>query len=167
MRTPLDDLIDKNAIAELIVQLSYAFDERDVAGMRAVFTPRVECDLGPMGVSGSPIVGTVDADQLSTDTIRMLATFDMTQHLNGMHHVVLNGDEATLTAYVIGSHFLAQRADAGPTERVEPWNTIGARYDMRATRTPSGWRFSAWKWRMMWTRDNHGVWDEVACRLGA
>lgn len=101
-----------------------------------------------MGVNGSAVVGLVDAAQLSDSAITMLGQFDMTQLMNGMHLVTVEGDEASLTPYVIGSHSLSQRSDVPAHQRVDPRNTIGARYDMRAGRHVDVRRFTAWKWRI-------------------
>lgn len=165
MDPTLRRLIDESDIKALLVQLSYAFDERDSQMMRAVFADTVECDITPMGGDQVPMTGSLDADRLSKDVIRMLSTFDMTQHVNTMHRVRLDGDNAALTGYVVGTHFLSQLPASPVHERIEPWNTIGARYDMGVHRFDHGWRFTTWKWRIMWSRENQGVWDEVARRL--
>ncbi|MGE4323146.1 MAG: nuclear transport factor 2 family protein [Sphingobium sp.] len=156
-------LIDENEIKKLITRLSYAFDERDAVKCRSVFADQVECDIDRLG--GAPPAGLFPADELARQTIARLSQFRMTQHLNTMHHVELDGDDATLTAYVLGSHYLEPGDAIGATAAQEPWNTIGARYDMHARRLPEGWRFTRWKWRMMWSRDNHDVWREIGRRM--
>ena len=107
MSADIQELMDKNAIIELIIRLSYAFDERDGAKMRSVFADRVDCDIGAQGNNGTAVVSTVDADWLCEVSIANLSQFDMTQHMNGMHLVTVDGDEAKLTADVIGSETAA------------------------------------------------------------
>ncbi len=167
MDAALQRLVDESDIKKLITRLSFAMDLRDREMYRSVFAEEIECDITPIAGDAVPLTGTMNTAAFAGDVIDMLSEFTMTQHVNTMHLVDVDGDDATLMSYVIGTHYLERQAGDGATHCPDPWNTIGARYDMRARRFPEGWRFVAFKWRMMWTRDNHHLWNEVAQRFTA
>jgi hypothetical protein len=166
MDATLQRLVDESDIQKLITKLSFAMDLRDRELYRSVFADEVECDITPIAGDAVPLTGTMNTAEFADNIIEMLSEFTITQHVNTMHLIEVDGDDATLASYVIGTHYL-KLADDGPGHCADPWNTIGARYDMRARRLPEGWRFVGFRWRMLWTRDNHNLWNEVADRLRA
>jgi hypothetical protein len=159
-------LADESDITKLMTKLSFGMDLRDRALYRSVFADEIDCDISALLGDAVPLQGKMDADEFSDNIIEMISQFTMTQHVNTMHLIEVHGDDATLASYVIGTHYLDPEA-SGPTFSEDPWNVIGARYDMRARRYSEGWRFTAFKWRMQYTRGNHNVWNEVAHRLEA
>jgi hypothetical protein len=160
-------LADENEIKKLIMQLSFAMDLRDRDMYRSVFADEIECDITAIVGEAVPLTGAMNADEFADNIIEMLSEFEMTQHVNAMHMIEVHGDDATLSCYVIGTHYLGRPTTDPSGHCSDPWNTIGARYDMRARRFTEGWLFVAFKWRMMWSRDNHDLWNEVGQRLTA
>jgi hypothetical protein len=47
----------------------------------------------------------------------------------------------------------------------DQWCTMGARYDIEATRLSHGWRTTRFKWTRLWTSGNYAVFAEAVRRV--
>ncbi len=78
------------------------------------------------------------------------------EHLDTVHHLVTNhvidldGDRATCTANMMGTHVLANPS-GGPT-----W-TVGGHHKYQVTRTPNGWRIAGITFTIQWASGNQNI----------
>lgn len=128
--------IDRLALRDLAARYAQAVDRRDLALVRACFTPDCRYD-GALGR------GTIDVALTALgDTMRRYrATF----HLVATQGIDLGADVADVDTYGIAHHVLP-----GPAPR---HRTVGVRYLDTCRRTPDGWRIAARTVRHLWERD--------------
>lgn len=133
--TTLQALADRIAIEDLLTRYATAVDKKDWDLYRSVFTLDAEIDY----TSAGGIAGTVG------EVVEFLTTsmplFEMTQHLVSNVDLVLNGDEATVTAAFTNP----MRLSGGDT-----WFT-GGWYHHRLIRTPEGWRSQRLREETAWS----------------
>ena len=92
---------DRQAAIDVVVAYANALDARDWAGFRALFEERVAIDYASIG----SIEQMIAADDW-VDRCRVLGAFDATQHKVSNFVVALDGDRASVTAYVDAAHFV-------------------------------------------------------------
>jgi uncharacterized protein (TIGR02246 family) len=120
----LDDLLDRRAVADVLLRYATCLDERDWDRLTTCFSPdAVGVLAGGPPLAGYPaILGAVQA---------ALAHFPATQHHISNEEVALNGEQATLRANLIATHV----TDSGT------FTVIGV-YREELARTPDGWRIT-------------------------
>jgi hypothetical protein len=128
----MQELMDRQAIADLISRLGLWLDEKRFDEARSVLTEAVTVDT-PGGSSQG-----VDA---VAEQARRNHAVDRTQHVITNVLIELEGDRATA-----GANLVVTFAD-GP----EPLRTHGERYRFEALRTPAGWRLSRVQVTPVWT----------------
>lgn len=126
-RHQVEELVDRNEIADLTSRLGLWLDEKRFDDARSIFTDDATGEF-PSG----PVQG---VQRLADQARRNHSAFDRTQHLTTNLLIDLHGDRATVRANQIATF-----VDRGDTP--EPLFTIGERYRFEAVRTPRGWRFS-------------------------
>lgn len=123
----LQQLVDREAIRDLLAAYCERVDEYDIDGMAQLFTEDCETDYGP-GRGGS-----VNGRQQVRDRIaRGQATWRRTHHQLGQSRIAVDGDTAHATTYNTAWH---ERHD-GTVERVR------LRYVDDLRRTGEGWRIA-------------------------
>jgi hypothetical protein len=154
----LQRLYDESQIKELVLTWMDGVDTRSYERLTSAWAEEMEVEF--IGFpSGSPLSsGTYNTAQRTHGLISMISEFSSTQHVNTNHIVGVNGDHATCSSYVVATHYM--QVDNG-----EPWSTIGARYDLEASRGEHGWKLTKLKWSRLWTSGNDGLWAEAARRM--
>jgi hypothetical protein len=153
----LEALRDRLEIIELTSDLLLSIDARDWAAAQELFTDPVYIDYTslngrePQSLTPAELIG---------GWRQALDHLEATQHLQGNHVIVLDGDEATCATNVQGTHVLPN-ATGGPI-----W-TVGGRYDFQLTRTPSGWRIAAMTLTVKWATGNQRIMELAASRGSA
>lgn len=150
MTTPAStstELEDRLAIIELVGQLSLTIDAKNWDAMAQLFTDTVYHDRTSL-TGGEPY--TAPVAQFVEGWRQTLEPMDAVHHQITNHVVSLDGDEATCTANMQGTHVLAN-ASGGPM-----W-TVGGRHLYQLKRTPDGWRIAGLTFTLQWATGNMNV----------
>jgi 3-phenylpropionate/cinnamic acid dioxygenase small subunit len=140
--TMLRDLLDRDAVRDLVVRFANAFDLRDWNALRACLAAEIFVDYSAF--RGEP-PRTVTAEAYVDARASALAAL-RTQHLSTNHQVTLAGDRAEcFSAFLI--HRVAPAAPAG----ADTFDTAG-HYWHGCARTPDGWRIDRIRQTVLWTR---------------
>jgi ketosteroid isomerase-like protein len=125
----VSELLDRQAITDLIHAYCYHFDRNEPAEVAALFTPDATVDYGP---EAATIVG---ADAIAaTISIGLEQTFAATSHhVSNIQITLEGGDRARSVTYLYAWH---RYVDGSPDG--ELWG----RYLHRFVRTDAGWRIA-------------------------
>ena len=134
-RRQLQDLIDRNEIADLVSRLGIWLDDKRFDDGRSIFTEDATATTPGGSVQG--------VDHMAEQARRNHAV-ERTQHVITNVLVDLDGDRATVRANLIVT--MVDRAEA-PGYHFD----IGERYDFEAARTPQGWRLTRVQSSPVWT----------------
>lgn len=141
----MNETADKLEITELVNRLFIYTDARNWAGLQTeVFTETVRFDMVSMG-SGQP--RDTPSLEICEQWEQGLRDLDGIHHQGGHYLITLRGDEADMFAYAVATHFKAA-ATRGQTR------TFTGSYDLRAVRTPQGWRLDAFKYNLKFADGN-------------
>ena len=151
-------LKDRSDIQQMVARLALGMDLRDESMFQSCWADEFYLSVPPLAGDGVPLEGNMRADEHARNVITMLSEFKATQHVLTNHHIELNGDTASCSVYLIGTHTMAG------VEEGDPIQTIGARYDFDCARTDSGWKISRMIWTRLWSTGNAGLWDIVGRR---
>jgi SnoaL-like domain len=125
----LQELLDKQAIVEVMTAYTTGLDTRDWDLLKSCFTPDGDADFGALVG-----VGVLDSPDALVDLCRnSLQDLQATQHLQGNFEVQVSGDTATGKCYFQANHFL-DGAPGGNSFVV--WGT----YRDQLVRTDGGWK---------------------------
>jgi SnoaL-like domain len=145
--TTTAELVDRLEITELVSRLVLLLDSRDWTGLEDVFTDTVYNDRTSL-TGGSP--ETLPKAEFIGGWRYLMSGLDTLHHLVTGHVVDLDGDSATCTANMQGTHVLANPAGG------HFW-TVGGRHVYQAARTPDGWRISGIIFTIQWATGNQGI----------
>ena len=125
----VSELLDRQAITDLIHAYCYHFDRNEPVEVAALFTPDATVDYGP---EAATIVG---ADAIaSTISVGLERTFAATSHhVSNIQITLEGGDRARSVTYLYAWH---RYVDGSPDG--ELWG----RYVHRFERTDAGWRIA-------------------------
>lgn len=140
-------IADRLQITETASNLGLLVDERAWEALQALFLDTVEVDYTSLN-GGQPM--TVPPSELIAGWRQNLDHLDATQHHIANHVVTINGDQATCSANVIGTHVMAN-----PTG--EPIWTVGGRYDIGLRRSAGRWRICALTLTVQWATGNQYI----------
>ena len=129
----VQELVDRNAITDLVGRLGLWLDEKRFDEAQSIFTEDATADTPGGSVQGVDLL----VEQASR------GHEDRTQHVITNVLIDLAGDRATVRANMIAT--MIPDADAP-----EPLFVIGGRYRFEAVRTPEGWRFSRLEVNPVW-----------------
>jgi ketosteroid isomerase-like protein len=147
-------LLDRADISQVLHSYATAIDTRDWDLLATCFTEDLEADFRDFG--GREVVKGRDAWlEIIKGTIQGL---DATQHLTANHVHQIDGDTATLTAYLQALHRL-------DTARSDPEYTIGGYYTCEMVRTNDGWRMRRYTLNVTWHRGNRDILRQAQRRL--
>jgi uncharacterized protein (TIGR02246 family) len=122
-----DPIVDRLAIADVIIKYATSVDARDLQRYATCFTE----DIVVTGFSGGELRGLGPY----VEWVRTaLARYSKTQHLVGNHEISINGDQAHMRTYIQATHVLAD----DETMLVVLWGI----YDDDLVRTPEGWKIT-------------------------
>lgn len=154
MSTPLDtalrELLDRDAVRDLVLRFANAFDLQDWGALRSCLMPEIFVDYSAFRKEPP---GRVAADAYVAARALALAGL-RTQHLSTNHQVTLAGDRAECL-----SAFLIHRVAPGMPAGTDAFDTAG-HYWHGCVRTPEGWRIDRIRQTVLWTRGNpeiHGA----------
>jgi hypothetical protein len=140
-RLTMDELTDRQALADLTIAYSYALDDRRFDDLDDVFLPDATAELGWL-LDGRAAIKARIRDALEP--------LDASQHLVATHQVQLDGDRATGRCYLQAQH-VKRGVDGGSLF------VVGGRYDDRYVRTADGWRIAHRTLVVLWTDGNPAV----------
>lgn len=147
-------LLDRADISQVIHTYATAIDSRDWELLATCFTEDLEADFRSFG--GREVVKGRDTWVAAIkSTIQGL---DATQHLTANHVITVDGDTATLVAYLQAVH----RLDSA---RSDPEYTIGGYYTCDMVRTAQGWRMRRYALSVTWHRGNRDILRQAQRRL--
>ena len=138
---------DRLAILELVSRLALTIDAKDWDAMGRLFTDTVYHDRTSL-TGGEPY--TAPVAQFVDGWRQTLQNMDAVHHQITNHVVNVDGDQATCTANMQGTHVLAN-ASGGPM-----W-TVGGRHEYQLTRTADGWRISGLTFTLQWATGNMNI----------
>ncbi len=119
-------LLDRQAIADVLVRYCFALDDRSWEQLSTCFSPDARLSYDAAGLDW------MDFDRFLSGPAKMLAALTSTQHLLGNVVVAVTGDLASSRSYVQGTHVDAE-GDIF---------TTGGFYEDQFVRTADGWRIS-------------------------
>lgn len=132
----LQRLIDESDLRKLIEQMPWRLDNRDWEGVAQLFT-----EDGMIEIRGDERRG---REAIAAGPKRDLERlYEATFHHMGNIYVDVDGDEATVVAYVVAYH-LPKASD--PTTSAD----AGGKYHAEAVRTKDGWRFRQIRLELIW-----------------
>jgi hypothetical protein len=132
----LNELIDRNAIIDLMSRYASGIDLRDEALYRSCFTDELEWDMFGKGAydRGS-------ADEWVTTASNAVRPFQTTQHIITNHTIEIDGDKATCIAYLQAQHW-------NPENHL----LVGGYYSNELVRTSDGWLICKLKLTITWNQ---------------
>jgi hypothetical protein len=131
----LQDLLDRQSIAEVINTLFVSVDNRDWATARACLADRVHFDATSLG---EPAPRELTPEQITGAWESGLAPIESVHHQSGNFRIRVDGDEAECFCYGIAWHY--RRVRSGNNTRM----FVGS-YDYRLTRADGRWRITRFK----------------------
>lgn len=138
----LQELSDRQEIADLITRFTLAIDTLSFDDLRSVLTDDAALDYasagGPIGRTGE-VVPWIE---------RAMSGFDRFQHVVGQVAVDLQGDVAFATAYFTSPRVMLGLSADG-TERVRE---VGGYHHYDLVRTAAGWRARGFIEDRVWSR---------------
>ena len=139
----IEEVIDKQAIMELQVRYSMALDTGSYEELDHIFTVDVIADYEHAG-QHEGIETIKEACRVALDPLTS------SQHQNGNHWSVVEGEYATAGCYFTVHQYLEN----------EPGGehfSMGGRYEDELIRTEDGWRITKRKLALLWSEGNPGV----------
>lgn len=130
----LQQLIDRDAIVDVMSRYARGIDRRDEAVYRACFTDAIDVAMG------GGLQEAVDANAWVTSAFGLVGQYEATQHIISNHHVELSEDTATCGAEVQAQHW-----------RPDGYWLIGGRYENQLVRTTDGWRIRHLELTIRWS----------------
>ncbi|MBT3373006.1 MAG: nuclear transport factor 2 family protein [Rhodospirillaceae bacterium] len=148
-------LLDREDISQVLYRYATAIDTRDWELLASCFTEDLEADFRSFG--GREVVKGRDTWMKAiTSTIQGL---DATQHLTANHVHTVDGDSATLVAYLQALHRL-------DTARSDPEYTVGGYYTCEMVRGDDAkWRMRRYALAVTWHRGNRDILRQAQRRL--
>ena len=136
-------LVDRQAIVDTVVRYAWALDMKDWEMARSCFADEIDVDYSDLRGPGPQRISAEDFVALRREALDHLKT----HHLNTNHLVTLAGDTA-----ICHSATLIHRLDSHrPSENT--FDTL-AHYTHTLVREPAGWKISAVKQSVAWSRGN-------------
>jgi hypothetical protein len=138
---------DRHEINDLTSRLALLLDARDWDTLEQLFTDPVHWDRTSL-FGGEPETQT--PAELVGGLRYALGGLDATHHLITNLVITLDGDKATGTANMVGTHLLANSSG-------DPIWTVGGRHDYRYERTAAGWRIASVIFTVQWGTGNMNI----------
>jgi len=140
----LQNLMDRDAIGEVMHRYGTSIDTRDWTALRSCFTDEIEIDSSetPFGRGGPPL--RMSGDKWLDQIRRIVTKFAATQHMISPYRIEIDGNRAICLSYLQARHF--------PPNSTDPHSvwTIGGYYTNTMLRTQQGWKILVWKLTQTW-----------------
>lgn len=143
-QSPLQGLLDRLAIMEVVNSIAVDTDLRDWAAVRACFADDVAVDYTSLN-GGSP--ATMPASDLIAGWQATLDGFQATHHKLTNHRISILSDTATCLVYVHATHYLPNPFGGAL------W-TVGGHYSYDLIRTAQGWKVRSMTFTATWGDGN-------------
>lgn len=127
-------LVDRAAIADLLVEYARCVDEGDWPGFAALYT-----EDAVLEIAGGRREGLAEIEAAGD----LVAAYAATHHMSATHGIDVDGDHATARANCIASHVPA-------AERPDEHADAGVVYRCECVRTADGWRFARVRGQRVW-----------------
>lgn len=151
----LRDLLDREAIRDVVTRYALSFDARDWAMQRACFTDEIEMDFSAsIGVGLTRMA----ADEWVGGVRPFFEALPATQHIALVQSITLASDDAQARSLLHAQHYLPN-AKGGPLQRMVGW------YDNWLIRTRDGWRIRKMVQHVDWNEGNWWVFLKAAGRV--
>ncbi len=139
------------AITDVVNSVGTLADLRQWSQLQELFTEEVTIDYTSL-FEGE--VQNISSQQLMTQWQSLLPGFDATQHLITNHQITVNGDKATVLAYVRATHKLGD----------EMW-VVGGYYVDELVRTDEGWKIKAIQYNALYEEGDRSLLEQAAARV--
>ncbi|MDP6345382.1 MAG: nuclear transport factor 2 family protein [Alphaproteobacteria bacterium] len=149
-------LLDRADISAVIHRYAAAIDRRDWDLLASCFAEDLEADFRSFG--GREVVK--GRDKWLGMVRGTIEGLDATQHLTANHAHQVDGDRATLIAYIQAVHYL-------DGARGEGEYTVGGYYDCDLVRSDEGWRIRRYSLNVTWHRGNRDILRQAQRRLAS
>ncbi|WP_405138756.1 nuclear transport factor 2 family protein [Nocardia sp. NBC_01388] len=156
MSTDLRRLSDRTEIVELLSGYLAAVDDKRLD--RTVVTTTFAADGRIVRPNGAAVVG---HDNILESQSTSFARFRATHHVTGDHLVEIDGGTARMRANLTAMHLWSP--EESDSHSLETHFLAGGVFDVRATRTGSGWRLTEMALHNTW-RSGTGVAAMLATR---
>jgi hypothetical protein len=149
-------LLDRTEIVDVTHRMARCLDQLDWVALRQCF--RDEIAVRYEHVVDDRVEAMPTAEFVATwrDAMSGLET---TQHLLTNHRVVVDGDEATCTAYCLIQHYYPEPSGGCV------W-TLGGHYDFEFARADDGWRIAELEMAECWAQGNTYLLERAAQQGG-
>ncbi|MVM33815.1 nuclear transport factor 2 family protein [Spirosoma sp. HMF4905] len=146
MTSPLEsnELTDRQSIRALIDAYAHHADRRETQRQADLFTEDAKIEVYPGEPGQHEPITTIQGHQALLAGFADLKTYDVTQHVNGQHTVVLEGDRATGEVYCLAHHIWIEHGQ-------RMFMVMGIRYYDTYVRTAGRWLFAERKLIIDWT----------------
>ncbi|MEM9013423.1 MAG: nuclear transport factor 2 family protein [Pseudomonadota bacterium] len=152
VETKLQVLLDREEVRQVIVNYGLAFDMRDWALHRSVFTDEIEMDFSAS--IGDGLVA-ISADDWVAAVRPFFEALDGTQHVAMPLSIEIDGDEAYVRSLLNASHHL-------PNDRGVSVQTMVGYYENWLVRTEDGWKIHKMVQHITWNEGNWYVFEKAA-----
>ena len=159
----VQELIDKQALTELIFRQALANDQRDWKTYRECMADGdVHFDFTDHTdrVIGKHVGVVTSSDSWVAKVTAVNLGFDATQHIiSNLIHVV-RAEEADSECFTVAEHFLNNSIGDRSI-------TMGGIFKIQSVRTPSGWKIKRWHLAVLWYRGNPAIYRLAQERAAA
>jgi SnoaL-like domain len=157
---PLQILLDKQALDELIYTQAMALDAQDWETYRSCFADKINFDFSEHveRAVGQKIGAATDPDEWVANSASVIPGFDSTMHTIASPVHLLRGDTARSRCYIIAEHFLN---DVGGDRST----TSSGLYTFDSIRTSDGWKIKNWQLKVLYYRGNLSLYRVAAERV--
>ena len=136
MAAALHELLDRDAISQLVLTVARAMDARDFELLASCFAPDPSGDFATGDAIG--------LDAVIREYRAFLVPLDVTQHLVGSVQVSVSGDRATAHATFQAQHLRKEAAGTGQY-------LLGGDYDDDLVRIGARWKIQKRRVRGLWS----------------
>jgi hypothetical protein len=143
----LHEIQDRLDVQDAVIRFGWYLDREDWSAMVDLLADQVTVDF--TAVFGGQVETVAGPEQVRRWR-ELITAVDASQHVISGVLADIGGDEATATANVL----VWLRRDAAPGSSL--WHN-GGTYEMRLTRTSTGWRITALTARSSWIEGNFAV----------
>ena len=144
-------LRDRIAIINVVNSVGTLADLRKWSQLQQLFTERVTVDYTSL-FPGE--VQNISSEQLMTQWQSTLPGFDATQHMITNHQITVNGNRATVVAYVRATHKLGDAM----------W-VVGGYYVDELVRTDNGWKLQAIQYNALYEEGDRSLVEQAAANV--
>lgn len=151
-------LTDRAKIHDTFTRYSIAVDSLDWDLLQSIFVEDIERDLSSF-TGGAP--EKIKSQQHVTECQATLPGFDSTQHFLLNNEIVINGDTADATVYMMADHTLTD------DDEVQKQFTIRGIYKFVLIRLNSEWKINRLELKVHSTQGDQGLFATAAQRAAA